>query len=194
MSLYQIRARQGPHIKTYLISWQLFAPKISLEIHCWPILAKIYLEPKWKAISKSGLPLTHLKSCCTWVFCHLCKKRARTEKETERSAHHRHRGPEGAPVDLAEEGESEDETDLTDLVARKHPGSLLKQNIICSSKFCIFPKPLTEFQTASRRLIGRRRGRRSLFLEQSQARSRWRCTPEGWIHAFELLFFIFCRL
>ena len=37
MSLYQIRARQGPHIKTYLISWQLFGPKISLEIHCWPI-------------------------------------------------------------------------------------------------------------------------------------------------------------
>ena len=38
MSLYQIRARQGPHIKTYLISWQLFGPKISLEIHCWPII------------------------------------------------------------------------------------------------------------------------------------------------------------
>ena len=37
MSLYQIRARQGPHIKTYLISWQLFGPKISLELHCWPI-------------------------------------------------------------------------------------------------------------------------------------------------------------
>ena len=37
MSLYQIRAQQGPHIKTYLISWQLFGPKISLEIHCWPI-------------------------------------------------------------------------------------------------------------------------------------------------------------
>ena len=32
MSLYQIWARQGPHIKTYLISWQLFGPKISLEI------------------------------------------------------------------------------------------------------------------------------------------------------------------
>ena len=37
MSLYQMRAQQGPHIKTYLISWQLFGPKISLEIHCWPI-------------------------------------------------------------------------------------------------------------------------------------------------------------
>ena len=38
MSLYQIRARQGPHIKTYLISWQLFGPKISLElgaVHKW---------------------------------------------------------------------------------------------------------------------------------------------------------------
>ena len=32
-----MRAQQGPHIKTYLISWQLFGPKISLEIHCWPI-------------------------------------------------------------------------------------------------------------------------------------------------------------
>ena len=29
MSLYEIRAQQGPHIKTYLISWQLFGPKIS---------------------------------------------------------------------------------------------------------------------------------------------------------------------
>ena len=37
MSLYQIQARQGPHIKTYLISWQIFGSKISLEIHCWPI-------------------------------------------------------------------------------------------------------------------------------------------------------------
>ena len=64
------------------------------------------------------------------MFCHLCKEGARAEKETKSSAHHRHRGPEGAPVDLAEEGESEDETDLTDLVARKHPGCLLKQNIM----------------------------------------------------------------
>ena len=60
------------------------------------------------------------------MFCHLCKEGARAEKETERSAHHRHRGPEGPSVDLAEEGKSEDETDLTDLVARKHPGSLLQ--------------------------------------------------------------------
>ena len=46
MSLYQIRAQQGPHIKTYLISWQLFGPKISLEIHCWPITTFLKLLVK----------------------------------------------------------------------------------------------------------------------------------------------------
>ena len=55
MSLYQIRARQGPHIKTYLISWQLFGPKISLEIHCWPITT-FFLNCWWKFFTVSNCP------------------------------------------------------------------------------------------------------------------------------------------
>ena len=57
MSLYQIRARQGPHIKTYLISWQLFGPKISLEIHCWPITT--FFKTVGENFSVSNCPILH---------------------------------------------------------------------------------------------------------------------------------------
>ena len=71
MSLYQIRARQGPQIKTYLIFWQLFGPKISLEIHCWPITTffktvgenflwcQIVLGVKLSSVS--NCPITHIQ-------------------------------------------------------------------------------------------------------------------------------------
>ena len=79
-------------------------------------------------------------------------------------------------MDLAQEGQGEDETDLADLISREHPSSLLLTERV-KKGWQFFFKPLIESQTVFQLWKGRQKDRRSPSLEQSPTMNRWLCRP-----------------